>query len=120
MHSTRELGQPQRYDPAHAWVVGPNVTVDELVIADNPAAQRYEARLGGRVVGFSEYRRVRGRVVFFHTEVDETFEGKGIGSRLAKGTLDDIRARGLAITVKCPFIAAYVKHHPEYGDLVAG
>lgn len=96
------------------------MTADGLVIADNPAAQRYEARLDGRVVGFSEYRRVRGRVIFFHTEVHEAFEGRGIGSRLAEGTLDDIRARGLVITVKCPFIAAYVKRHREYEDLVAG
>jgi predicted GNAT family acetyltransferase len=93
---------------------------DQLVVEDNPAAQRYEARLDGRVVGFSEYRRVRGRVIFFHTEVDEAFEGKGIGSGLAAGTLDDIRARGLKITVKCPFIAAYLKRHAGYADLVAG
>lgn len=96
------------------------MTADELVIADNPTAQRYEARLDGRVVGFSEYRQIRGRMVFFHTEVDEAFEGKGIGSRLAQGTLDDIRARGLKIAVKCPFIAAYLRRHREYEDLLAG
>lgn len=96
------------------------MTADELVIADNPTAQRYEARLDGRVVGFSEYRQVRGRMVFFHTEVDEAFEGKGIGSRLVQGTLDDIRARALKIAVKCPFIAAYLKRHREYEDLLAG
>jgi predicted GNAT family acetyltransferase len=86
---------------------------------DDAAAQRYEARLGGRVVGFSEYRWVRGRVIFFHTEVDATLEGRGIGSRLAAGALDDIRARGARITVKCPFIAAYLERHPEYDDLLA-
>ena len=91
-----------------------------LVVADEPGAQRYEARLDGRVVGYSEYRRVQGRVIFFHTEVDPEFEGKGIGSRLASGALDDVRAQGLKITVKCPFIAAYLKRHPAYQDLVAG
>ena len=98
---------------------GQDGSVDQLVVEDNPAAQRYEARLDDRVVGFSEYRHVRGRVIFFHTEVDEAFEGKGIGSHLAAGTLDDIRARGLLITVKCPFLAAYLKRHPAYQDLVA-
>ena len=98
----------------------PEAANDELRIVEEPVAQRYEARVGDVVVGYSEYRRVeRDRLILFHTEVDPAFEGKGYGSRLAKGVLDDIRARGLRITVKCPFMAAYLKRHPEYGDVLA-
>jgi uncharacterized protein len=98
----------------------PDDASDDLLIVDEPVAQRYEARLGDVVVGYSEYRRVQhDRLILFHTEVDPTLEGRGIGSRLAKGVLDDIRARGYRITVKCPFMAAYLKRHPEYGDVVA-
>jgi predicted GNAT family acetyltransferase len=91
----------------------------ELEVVDNPTEQRFEARRDGRVVAFAQYRRVRGRLVFFHTEVDPAFEGQGIGSRLAAGALDDVRAHGLTIGVKCPFIAAYLQRHPEYEDLLA-
>lgn len=98
----------------------PDVTADDLVVVDQPAAQRYEARLGDDVVGLTEYRRVRGRVIFFHTEVDPAFEGRGIGGRLVAGALDDARDRGMRITIKCPFMAAYVKRHAEYGDLGPG
>jgi predicted GNAT family acetyltransferase len=90
---------------------------DDLRVVDEPSRQRYEARLGDRVVGYTEYRAVRGRLILFHTEVDPAAEGQGIGSRLASGALDDIRSRGLKVTVKCPFIAAYLKRHPEYQDL---
>ncbi len=91
----------------------------ELIVMDVPAQQRYEARVGDDIVGFSEYRRVeRDRVILFHTEVDPAFEGKGFGSRLAAGVLDDIRARGFRVTVKCPFITAYLKRHREYDDLL--
>ena len=95
-------------------------TSDELRIVDASVAQRYEARLGNVVVGYTEYRRVdRDRVIVFHTEVDPAFEGKGFGSRLARGVLDDLRANGVRVTVKCPFIAAFLKRHPEYHDVVA-
>jgi predicted GNAT family acetyltransferase len=89
----------------------------DLVIADEPAEQRYVARLGDRLVGFAEYRNVHDRTILFHTEVDPSVEGQGVGSRLAAGVLDDIRARGRKVTIKCPFIAAYVARHPEYADL---
>jgi predicted GNAT family acetyltransferase len=91
----------------------------ELRIGDVPAAQRYEARLGDVVVGFSEYRRVGNRVIFLHTEIDPAFEGRGFGGRLAAGALDDVRVRALTFTAKCPFISAYLKRHPEYEDLRA-
>ncbi len=58
--------------------------------------------------------------MFTHTEVFPEFEGKGVGSRLATGALDDVRARGLKLTPQCPFISAYIKRHPAYADLVVG
>jgi predicted GNAT family acetyltransferase len=92
----------------------------DLEIVDNAAERRYEARLDGVVVGISEYRQAPSRRIVFHTEVASEHEGRGIGARLAKGVLEDIRARGLRVTPRCPFIAAYLGRHPEYADLVAG
>lgn len=105
--------------PRGKGIEGEPASAAELRIVDVPAAQRYEARFGDAVVGFSEYRRVRDRVIFLHTEVDPAFEGRGFGGRLAAGALDDIRARGLAFTAKCPFISAYLERHREYEDLRA-
>src|SRR5438876_5999621 len=36
---------------------------DEAVIVDVPEANRYELRLGGRLIGFAEYRRRDGHIV---------------------------------------------------------
>lgn len=92
---------------------------DELKIVDNPSTRRYEARLGDRVVGYSEYRPAGRRLIFTHTVVDPEFEGRGIASRVAAEALDDVRRRGLTLTAHCPFISAYLERHPEYADLIA-
>jgi predicted GNAT family acetyltransferase len=86
-------------------------------IVDNPAGQRYEARVGNEVVGYTEYRRVRGRMIFIHTEVDPAMEGKGIGGKLAAWALDDVRAHGLTFSVKCPFISSWLRRHHEFDDI---
>lgn len=91
-----------------------------IEVRDNPSASRYEAWVDGRLAGFAEYRPATGRLVFVHTEVGAAFSGRGIGQRLAAGALDDVRARGLRVTPVCRFIAAYIRAHPEYGDLVVG
>jgi uncharacterized protein len=92
--------------------------VGDLRIVDNPVEHRYEALLDGRVVGVSEYELVEDRIVFLHTEVDSEMEGLGIGSRLAAGALDDVRRRGLKLVAECPFIAAWLKRHRDYADLI--
>jgi uncharacterized protein len=92
---------------------------DGLRVADAPDHQRYEGRIGEDLVGFVEYRTIRGRRVLFHTEIDPRMEGRGIGSRLVAGVLADIRAAGLPIAVKCPFVTAYLERHPEQRDLLA-
>ena len=64
------------------------------------------------------YRRQGNVVTFTHTDVPAALSGKGVGSRLAKGALDAVRAAGLRVVAKCPFIAAYLRKHPEYDDLL--
>lgn len=90
----------------------------ELTIRDNPEERQFEAWLGDQLVGFAEYIPSRERVVFTHTVVEPEQEGRGIGSRLARFALDDVRSRGLRITPRCPFIRAYLQRHPEYAEIV--
>jgi predicted GNAT family acetyltransferase/glutaredoxin len=87
-------------------------------VVDVPEKSRYELRLDGHLIGVAAYRRRDGRIAFTHTEVDESCEGCGFGSRLAAEALDDARRRGLEIVPLCPFIAHYVEQHAEYQELV--
>ena len=62
----------------------PDAALTQAEVVDAPEASRYELRLGGRVIGFAAYRRRNDRIVFIHTEVDESYEGRGLGNRLAR------------------------------------
>ncbi len=97
----------------------PDQDSSDIVVVDHREAHRYEARAAdGTVLGFSQYRLAGDTVVFTHTEVDDDQEGRGVGSRLVRGALDDVRAGGRRIRPLCPFVKAYVDRHPEYADLV--
>ncbi len=116
--------RPRRTDTTAAPGRGDNAPMHEtdvgtIAVADNPAEARYEARLGDRIVGIAEYELDDERIVFVHTQVDESAEGKGIGSALARGALDDAQARGIAVTVECPFISAWIRRHREYAGLLS-
>ena len=89
---------------------------EPITVAHDEARHRYQALVGGEVAG-TAYYRVREHKVFWHTEVKTEFEGKGVGSALAKGVFDDLRARGEQAVFECPFLAAFLKRHPTYADL---
>lgn len=112
-------GQLVEYFRGNDELEGAAGSVDDAEVVDVPQASRYELRLGGRLIGLAVYRRRDGRIAFTHTEVDESCEGRGFGSRLAAAALDDARRDGLAVVPLCPFIAHYIERHPEYAQLVA-
>ena len=92
---------------------------EDVHVGRNTDEQLYELTIGGDRIGLIAYREHDDRVALLHTEVDESLEGRGLGSRLVQDTLDDLRARGLLVVPLCPFVRAYIRRHPEYEDLVA-
>ncbi len=90
----------------------------DVAIADNQEQERYEISVGDELAGFTQYKLAPGRISFIHTEVDDRFEGQGLGSRLISFALDDARTRDLAVLPFCPFVRAYIQRHPDYLDLV--
>lgn len=92
------------------------MTVD--VVRDDGALQ-YEATADGEPAGSIRFARDDRVVTMLHTEVEPRFEGAGVGSQLVRQALDDVRARGERVRPLCPFVAAVIRQHPEYRDLVA-
>jgi predicted GNAT family acetyltransferase len=92
--------------------------VSDTQVTDAAAAHRYEITVDGVLAGFADYHDRNARRVFTHTEIDPSFEGQGVGSRLVRAALDDVRARGLHVVPLCPFVHAWIDAHPDYADLV--
>ena len=87
-------------------------------VRDATDRHRYEVSFDGELAGFAVYRDVGGVRVFTHTEVFPRFERRGVGSRLARGALEDVRATGRSLVPQCPFIRAYIDRHDAYADLI--
>ena len=90
---------------------------DAIEVIDNPTASRYETVVDGHLA-ILQYQRSSSRVTLIHTEVPSELEGRGVGGALARFALDDARARGIEVVPSCPFVAAYIRRHPEYLDIV--
>ncbi len=97
------------------------MTRTPVSIIDNPDSFRLEAVLDtGEVAGFSQYRKRSDKVYsFVHTEVDDRFEGAGIGGQIAAGVLRFARDNGVQIVPTCSFIRSYMRRHEDSHDLLA-
>ncbi|HMQ36582.1 MAG TPA: GNAT family N-acetyltransferase [Micropruina sp.] len=90
-------------------------------VVHNQGKSRYEIFVDGELAGFTHYDLSNGVARFDHTEVQPRFNGRGLGTTLVKGAFDEVRAAGQwKIRAVCPFVAIFVKRHPEYDDLVVG
>ena len=107
---------------ARATEGGSGQIAADTVVRDHPTEHRYEITVAGRPAGYAAYLDRPGgegqRRVFLHTEIDTQYEGQGLGSVLARAALADVRASGRRAVAVCPFMAAYLKRHPEEADIV--
>ena len=95
------------------------VRTDEVVVALDDPANRYDILLGEARIGRLDYRRHGDVLDLHHTEIDPAFEGRGLGARLVHDALDDIRERGLTVRPQCSFVRVFIQRNPAYADLVA-
>ena len=86
-------------------------------VRNNPALLRFELDVDGQIAA-AYYQLSPGVITFTHTEVPKELEGRGVGSRLVRGALEEVRAQGRNVVAKCPFVSGYVARHPEFNDLL--
>lgn len=91
--------------------------IKDIPLKDNKDDQAFEMDISGNIA-FIGYEEDGDTIILTHTEVPEALEGKGIGSVLVTKTLNYIEAEGRKIIAQCPFVASYIKRHPEWNRIV--
>ena len=86
-------------------------------LIDNTEGKQYEYHIDGALAKI-EYIKAKDKIYLTHTEVPKELEGKGVASSLVKQVLEDIEIKELTLIPMCPFVAAYIKRHPECKKLV--
>jgi uncharacterized protein len=86
-------------------------------ISDNTALHRFELHVDGEVA-VVVYEKAGDLLRLIHTEVPELLEGKGMGSKLVGAVLRFAQENKVSVVPLCPFVAQYMKRHPEYNATV--
>lgn len=93
--------------------------MDSLIIRNNTRKHWFESETEGKLSIVVYQQLDEHTLALVHTEVDPSLEGKGIGSRLVAGVLQYVEQNNLTIVPLCPFVAMYLKRHPEWNRVVS-
>jgi predicted GNAT family acetyltransferase len=100
-------------------VSDPHTPAMDFIVVNDEKTSVYTAISGDRELGFLDYHLTpHERIVLLTTSVTPDYQGLGIATGLIEHALDDIRDKGLTITVMCPIVHAYINRNPAYADLV--
>lgn len=87
-------------------------------IVHNTAAHRFETTVDG-LTAVLEYSEDGDTLVFTHTYVPVPLRGRALAAALTAAALAHARTAGKRIDPACSYVAAYVRRHRDYADLVA-
>jgi predicted GNAT family acetyltransferase len=87
--------------------------MEKFVLKDNVERKRYEFDVEGPKPLIDYIKTNSGVIYLTHTEVPRGMQGRGVGQQLVKEILEDVARQGLKVVPSCPFVAGYMKRHPE-------
>ncbi|BBX98960.1 GNAT family N-acetyltransferase [Mycobacterium lacus] len=78
---------------------------------------KYTISVDGKTVGVAEFADRGNQRVFYHTEVDPGFGGRGLATILVKAALDGARNDGKRVVPVCSMVGTVLRKYPEFDDL---
>ena len=95
-----------------------DLNLDAVTVIHNEKLHRFEATVDG-LTSVITYVRSPETIVYNHTEVPQQLEGQGLAGKLTQVALDFARSNQLCVVPQCPYVAHYLRKHPEYQDLLS-
>ena len=91
--------------------------MSEPIVVQVPEENAYVISVDGEDVGLTMYAELPGQRIFFHTEVDDDYEGQGLASRLVRAAGNETRRAGLRIVPVCPYWKRWMEQHDDFADI---
>jgi hypothetical protein len=89
-------------------------------VIQNQDLERFELVIDGQLAGFSAYTLTDDTITFTHTEILPNQREHGLGGRLVRDALDQVREHtDYRVVAQCPFVAKWMSEHPDYQDLLS-
>jgi uncharacterized protein len=89
-------------------------------VIQNQELDRYELVLDGELAGYTAYQLSDTAITFTHTEILSQEREHGLGGRLVREALDQVRENtDYRVVAQCPFVAKWISQHPDYQDLLS-
>ena len=92
------------------------INVNELEIVHNPAENRFETWLEGRLSKL-DYIEDGDTIVMTHVGVHPDDRGHGVAGKLTEVALAYARAKSLRVIPMCSYVAAYIRRNSQHADL---
>jgi predicted GNAT family acetyltransferase len=92
--------------------------LNDFPVAHNSEERRFEMNVKGELAVIT-YRLLPGVISLDHTGVPVPIEGHGVAAKLTRAAMDFARAESLRVVPVCSYVAAFVRKHSEYQDLVS-
>ena len=80
-------------------------------------SDRFTISVDGQQVGLADFYDRDGVRVFPHTEVDPSYQGRGLATILVREALTATRAAGLRVVPQCWMVAEFIDKNPEFADM---
>lgn len=91
-------------------------TGSPVLVSNDETRQAYTVTVEGNTVGrafFVKSKEDDKARIFYHTEVEEEYGGRGLAGLLVQESLTDSREKGATVVPVCPVYVKYLEKHGE-------
>ncbi len=78
---------------------------------------RYTIAVDGKTVGLADFADRDNQRVFYHTEIDPAYGGRGLATILIEEALNEARSEGKRVVPVCSMVVTVLKKHPEFDGI---